>query len=181
MFRSKTSRAMAASAVAAVALGLSTTASAASFLWSYAGEGGYLVNASGSLTANPLGGGDFQVTSITGTRNGAAITGLTAYAVQDNQVYTTDPHLDFLGLAFNVGAVAYNVYFDSSSTGGYNCGRAGYCEVGPGVTGSDGISDPTGQIAFTLTSVPEPAAWALMLAGFGLAGAAVRRRRQVPA
>ena len=33
--------------------------------------------------------------------------------------------------------------------------------------------------AFTSGAVPEPAAWALMIGGFGLAGAALRRRRQV--
>jgi hypothetical protein len=32
-------------------------------------------------------------------------------------------------------------------------------------------------IRLTATPVPEPAAWALMIAGFGLAGAAARRRR----
>jgi len=29
-------------------------------------------------------------------------------------------------------------------------------------------------------SVPEPASWALMIAGFGLAGGALRRRRRAP-
>lgn len=32
-----------------------------------------------------------------------------------------------------------------------------------------------------LAAVPEPAAWALMISGFGLVGLAARRRRQVPA
>jgi hypothetical protein len=31
----------------------------------------------------------------------------------------------------------------------------------------------------TVTSVPEPASWALMIGGFGMAGAALRRRRAV--
>lgn len=39
-------------------------------------------------------------------------------------------------------------------------------------------SDNFGQIAFNLSSpVPEPAAWALMLAGFGLIGFTMRRNR----
>jgi hypothetical protein len=29
---------------------------------------------------------------------------------------------------------------------------------------------------FVISSVPEPAVWAMMIAGFGMAGAAVRRR-----
>ncbi len=37
-------------------------------------------------------------------------------------------------------------------------------------------NDSTG-INFTLTAVPEPASWALMIAGFGLVGTAARRRR----
>ena len=48
------------------------------------------------------------------------------------------------------------------------------------------ISNPPGieidhiQYGFA-NAVPEPASWALMIAGFGLAGAATRRRRAVTA
>ena len=35
----------------------------------------------------------------------------------------------------------------------------------------------TAQIAFASTNVPEPASWAMLIAGFGLIGAALRRRR----
>jgi hypothetical protein len=42
-----------------------------------------------------------------------------------------------------------------------------------------GYGQTTGQIAFGLTHVPEPASWAMMIAGFGLVGAAARRRRPV--
>ncbi len=35
----------------------------------------------------------------------------------------------------------------------------------------------TAQIAFDLTNVPEPSSWAMLIAGFGLTGAAMRRRR----
>jgi hypothetical protein len=37
----------------------------------------------------------------------------------------------------------------------------------------EGVGGPT----VTTEAVPEPAAWALMIAGFGMAGAALRRRR----
>ena len=40
-----------------------------------------------------------------------------------------------------------------------------------------GIS--TAQIAFLSTNVPEPASWAMLIAGFGLTGAAMRRRKAV--
>ena len=38
-------------------------------------------------------------------------------------------------------------------------------------------SKSTAQIAFESTFVPEPASWAMLIAGFGLTGAAMRRRR----
>ena len=41
-------------------------------------------------------------------------------------------------------------------------------------------STPTGNVLVaTVAGVPEPAAWALMIAGFGLVGAAARRRQSV--
>ena len=36
-----------------------------------------------------------------------------------------------------------------------------------------------GDTTFTLSAVPEPASWALMIAGFGMVGVAVRRRSSV--
>ena len=39
-------------------------------------------------------------------------------------------------------------------------------------------SKDTGQIAHDLTAVPEPASWALFIAGFGVVGAMQRRSRR---
>jgi hypothetical protein len=49
--------------------------------------------------------------------------------------------------------------------------------------GGDIVGNSAFNMTFSLSGdvVPEPAAWALMLAGFGLAGAALRRRRAVGA
>jgi hypothetical protein len=39
----------------------------------------------------------------------------------------------------------------------------------------------TSMIVTSTGSVPEPAAWTLMIGGFGLVGAALRHRRNAPA
>ena len=161
----------AAAATAAIAVG---PASATEFLWSYSGDNGGAVNAIGGI---------YSVTSISGTRNGVAITGLTTYAGDDNLVYTAaadlygvGAHVDYPGLAYLAGGSAFNVYYDTSLSDSYACGAIGYCEIGPGVTGTSGLAGPDsiGPIAsFTLTAVPEASTWAMMLmgfAGFGLAG-----------
>jgi hypothetical protein len=57
----------------AVLLLSATSAYADTFQFSYSGGG---VSASGLLNATPIGGGVYQVTSISGTRNGQPITGL---------------------------------------------------------------------------------------------------------
>jgi hypothetical protein len=47
---------------------------------------------------------------------------------------------------------------------------------------TDGINGETGGLFGSLTAVPEPSTWAMMLAGFGgLALLAARRRRASPA
>jgi hypothetical protein len=108
------------------------------------------------------------------------ITGLTTYAGDDELVYTTAPYVDYPGLAYLAGGVAFNVYFDTSLTDVYACGQIGYCEIGPGASGTDGLGPPPDSIGpitnFTLVAVPEPAAWTLMLVGLGAIGAVARRR-----
>ena len=152
------------------------------FDWTFTGINGSSVTASGTLTATSLGGGVFQVTSITGMRNGVAITGLTSYAGNHDLVYSSPPYLDYPGLAFvDANGFAYNVFYDTSTTDAYNCGFVGYCEIGPGTPGTNGLGpppDPIISIDFTLTQVPEPGTLALL--GTGILGLAsvIRRKRQ---
>jgi PEP-CTERM motif len=66
------------------------------------------------------------------------------------------------------------------ATGKTLTGFAVFGYVGPGVPNSTYLDD----VAFLTrggTGVPEPAAWALMLAGFGMVGFAMRRREGVSA
>jgi len=44
---------------------------------------------------------------------------------------------------------------------------------------SNGKAFELDDVAFKTSAVPEPATWAMMIAGFGLAGAAIRRRRNI--
>lgn len=56
----------------------------------------------------------------------------------------------------------------------------GAVSVGFGTTSSDNVGPVIDNILVSVTSVsavPEPGSWALMIAGFGLAGIALRRRR----
>jgi len=47
--------------------------------------------------------------------------------------------------------------------------------------GPDGFNGGIDNLSFTTAPVPEPANWAMLIAGFGLCGAAMRRRRAVVA
>jgi hypothetical protein len=114
------------------------------------------------------GGTGYQVLGITGTRGAEAIT-------FDNMTFNDEisfpanasgNFVDEFGLDFIAGGVTYNLYKFA--------GDFVYHEF-------DGS---TGRIVFdnslTLTqvrAVPESASWAMMVAGFGVLGGAMRRRR----
>jgi hypothetical protein len=73
--------------------------------------GGDTVNASGSFITDPFNGSYYQITGITGQRNGVAITGLNDFGSADNQLFLSGPAFDVLGLGYTAGSVEYNVYW----------------------------------------------------------------------
>lgn len=81
------------------------------------------------------------------------------------------------GYAFEIGEFGYGLYtgpafkgvFDSSTMQAY---RDGFRLPAP----EGAMQQAALQSGFTGMSVPEPESWALMIAGFGLAGTAIRRR-----
>ncbi|MDP1028654.1 PEPxxWA-CTERM sorting domain-containing protein [Sphingomonas sp. KR1UV-12] len=50
--------------------------------------------------------------------------------------------------------------------------------IGASVNGPDNLNDAFKLAQLTVTAVPEPATWAMMLVGFGMVGAAARYRRR---
>ncbi len=174
------SKLLAATAALAIA-SFTTTASAASFGFSFTDTSSNIL-ASGSLTTNntPSLPGGFNVASISGTVTGfGAITGLinnpNAPAVSsnglffwDNVIFPASPHVTLNGLLFTTAGAQWNIYRNGA-------------DVFTGHDGTRYIPNRSGtQFAgvFTLTAVPEPASWAMMIAGFGLVGGAMRRGRQ---
>jgi hypothetical protein len=172
----------AAAVVCATAL-LPVSANATTYYFTISGAG---ITASGSITAdtstsfgNPwacgtcASGPGYAITGISGTVNGAAITGLLpsgSYIGNDNRIYpTSTPFLDWGDIGFQTATNRYNVY------------DAHFQGIAAYLIGSDAFGDRR-AVEFTLSDkapgggVPEPAAWALLIAGFGLTGAALRRR-----
>jgi hypothetical protein len=160
-------------AAAAFATLAATAASATAYDFTLLDNDGSTVDASGvlNLTGN-------VIDSITGTVNGyGAITGLMANPdspnahIQgdieyDNLFNTAVPGVDLWGIFLNTASGAainlYNVY-----SGGSNV---------PNNTATvyvDGVGSVANG-AFSITAVPEPASWGLMLVGIGLAGATLR-------
>ncbi|WP_293903897.1 PEPxxWA-CTERM sorting domain-containing protein [Phenylobacterium sp.] len=81
---------------------------------------------------------------------------------------------------FNVNySIAIGSSVDSIVLGGNSFTAGGYRYAIDTLTlSSDGSSPATGRLTANVTAaVPEPAAWSLMILGFGATGATLRRRR----
>lgn len=74
--------------------------------------------------------------------------------------------------------IASNVPFGTSSFS-FTAGNAGSLRLAFGSTSRDNIGPLLDNVSLAVTpsAVPEPATWLMMLAGFGIVGSAMRRRR----
>lgn len=169
-------------------------AHAADFVFNYTADADYSdplgpISATIHLTTsdvlNALGG--YDILSASGMIDGAAILGLKPNPTQpdfsgdgiflyNNVVFLAGAPLDSYGFVVNTVGHEFNFGYDGNEAGGY---------IAISVDGSthvNGLGETVPNYRITvgngsLAAVPEPASWATMLAGFGLAGTAMRRRR----
>ena len=107
-------------------------------------------------------------------------------------VATTTPN--FPGFPLGVTSGTFNNTFDLTSTSSYNSafitangGTTATAEAAllAGIAAGQAYLNihtgqfPGGEIRGFLTAVPEPATWAMLITGFGLVGAMMRRRRRL--
>jgi hypothetical protein len=105
-------------------------------------------------------------------------TGIAGATITTNWVGSLLSNLDFSSVTFNghpfslgpTGQVENGFILNLPVTSGTQT------LVVNGKTGGDGSF--SGTLSFALTAVPEPAAWTMMIVGFGGIGAMLRRRRR---
>ncbi|WP_425229872.1 PEPxxWA-CTERM sorting domain-containing protein [Sphingomonas sp.] len=156
----------------------------------------------GQITTVPSTGTNKAITSVTGSFMGSAITGIianpyspatanftpgtglttpvppvattgTVYYYSYDNLLLANNLLDSGGLLFTTSTTIANLYYDSGAF------AVAYSPIGQNVAGD--VLPLTGSITAVpaVGAVPEPASWAMMIAGFGLAGFALRRRQKV--
>ena len=168
---------LAAAGLSAAALALPAQATVFDFSYSFpttdlADFPSGMTSATGKFTAYLVSPGNYLATDASGTWNGEAITGLSAvWSEGDNDnliIPGSHEIVDNQGITFSVaGPIA-----GDAGAGVVNLYRVGglYTDYG---------NDTGYSTNITLTQeadVPEPAAWAVMLLGFAMTGAAARRR-----
>ena len=180
--------ATALAAVSSVVVGTMQTASALSWNWNYSGTG---IAALGTFTTNdtPDNLGFYQISGITGTRNGETITGLQAAGTPipgnepfevDNLISLNSQQLTGNGFGYSTsGGNYFNPYFASFLP------TPGYLEVfsaPPFIPGFEnfGPEDSELPISFsaTIITVPEPTSILSLLALSTLGSSFVLKRKK---
>lgn len=163
----KLQRLILAGAVAVGGLVSLSSAQAETWAFSYSGSS---VTASGTFTTAGPALSLENILSITGVRNGVAITGLVPVGVDTNFIYDNQftigsPNLTEGGFLYSLagGGLNTNVYFFEGD----------YYEVFVTAAGAP-VETP---ISWSVTAVPEPATVLSMLAGLGVLGVYMRKAR----
>jgi PEP-CTERM motif len=181
-------KAVAKAGIAAALFGASASANASIvWNWSFQGEVGTFTT-SGTALGNVATPGtydleDFSVAaSATGRPLGTLLGGqyLSAFGAQDDFQWSGSAVTQW-----RTNARQHFLFFvDSVNEHSYFFGWNGLAlDVGGGSVSSESIASSYGPVNVslpgnTIGAVPEPAAWAMMIAGFGVVGGAARRRRE---
>ena len=151
-------------AVGLLALSAASPAAAATYLFSFAGD----ATASWTLPSAPTPdlqtAGGFGFDPFTMVLNGNTVTGLLVFypaGIDGGFAFGND----LIPLINGFGDVLYT---GSPTAPVFKTGSFQLTAFIPGVPGSGTL---------TISAVPEPASWAMLIAGFGLTGAAMRRRK----
>lgn len=111
--------------------------------------------------------------SFAGLQSGPAL-GSILFSVADNGTdHWVDISLNGAGIAWLNANLGSTIVLSGSPTSSVTISTCFDCVA------AFGYSDGTPAATLTLDSVPEPASWALMIAGFGMTGFAMRRRQAV--
>jgi hypothetical protein len=118
----------------------------------------------------------FLITGVTGTETYLGvtdtITGVSNYASADNLLYfPASPNLvDFSGISFATTGDAFGIGWTGSVYG-----------IAQFSTNPNGNCCGVNPITFTVTAVPEPSTWAMLILGFAGIGFLAYRRKAKPA
>jgi hypothetical protein len=139
-------------------------------------DSGFYVNTGNNLAVFPTAGsnvnfksGEYRnvVLTVDGNKVGAFIDGGASFTTVS----------DVMDLSKGPGSLTF--FADNMFGGGqgeWSSGSIAALRIYDGVLGAGEIAD-LNKIPFVNTAVPEPATWAMMIAGFGFVGGALRRRR----
>lgn len=92
-----------------------------------------------------------------------------AYGSVNLGTFSTNAFSSSTGIAGNSPFATYTLSFTA--------GNAGTLMANIGTTSADNVGPLLDSVRLDIGVVPEPASWALMIAGFGMVGFAARRRR----
>lgn len=167
----------------AAALCLGTSASAASWAWDLTDGGAHTGHGTFTTSDVLMGYDGYDILTFDGTLDGIAVSLIpnpvpgtpqlspSGHYQFDQVFHFTPPHVDLYGWLFSLASGPYNEV-NFYSPGG---GPAIIVDWGT----LDGASSQITTAILTVSSVPEPTTWALMILGFGLIGATLRRRHPV--